>query len=229
MSEATLHLHEEILLLALDDEKGTVAGGTMWRQAAGGAVIAELLLQGRLRATEDKKPKFEVVDATPLGDPVLDDFLEEIGAAKKPKKGAEWVRTFGSRGKMKERIADGLVRKGVLTITHGKILGIFNQTRYPEQDGCPEKEVVARLRRAIFEDGVEVAPRTMVLVSLCDAVGLLPRIFEKSELKGRKEHIKKLANGEMVGKMAREAVDAVRAAVMVACIMPTIIVTTTTS
>jgi len=41
-----LHLHEEILLLVLKDKDGTVASGTWSSLALGGAVLAELMLEG---------------------------------------------------------------------------------------------------------------------------------------------------------------------------------------
>ncbi len=227
MKDASLHLHEEILLLALDDDKGTLHFGATWQQAVGGAVIADLLLAGRIQATDEKKPKLEVVDPTPLGDPLLDASLQAMAAAKKPKKGVEWVQKFGNQGKLKQRIADELVRKGVLRAEEGKVLWVFNTTHYPERDGRSEREVVSRLKRAIFTATTEVAPRTVVLVALADAAGLLPKVFEKSRLKERKERIKKLTEGQATGKMAREAIEAMQMAVMVCCILPAVIVTTT--
>lgn len=48
----TLRLHEEILLLALRNEAGTIHSGTSWPHAEAGAVMAELLLEDRLRLEE---------------------------------------------------------------------------------------------------------------------------------------------------------------------------------
>ena len=79
-----LTLYEEILLLALKDEEGTVAFGVMLSQALGGAILAELLLEGRLETTKDKSPKIKAVGRTPLGDPILDNALGLVRAAKKP-------------------------------------------------------------------------------------------------------------------------------------------------
>jgi len=229
MREPTLHLHEEILLLALDDDKGSVPmSASMWQNAAGGAMVSELLLAGRVRTTDDKKPRLEVVDPTPLGDAVLDAALAEMAGAKKPKKGAEWVQKFGGRSKLKEQIADGLVAKGVLREEQGKVLWVFNTTHYPERDGRHEREVVRRLERAIFHDGAAVDPRTLVLVALSQAASLLPLVFDKHRLKNRKDHLKKLCEGDLAGGMAKEAVEAAQMAIMVACVMPAIITTTVT-
>ena len=52
MTTNDLFLHEEILLLALKDEEGTIASGTTYEFAAGGAILAELLLQKRVRVSE---------------------------------------------------------------------------------------------------------------------------------------------------------------------------------
>ena len=43
----SLYLHEEILLLALKDEKGTFVAAS-YEMALGGAILAELLLQKRI-------------------------------------------------------------------------------------------------------------------------------------------------------------------------------------
>lgn len=222
-----LHLHEEILLLALDGDKGTIPmSAGMWQNAAGGALVAELLLAGRVRATDEKKPRLEVVDPTPLGDPVLDAALAEMAGREKLRKGADWVQKFGSQGKLKQQIADNLVTRGVLRREEGKVLWVFNTTHYPERDGRHEREVVRRMERAIFIDGGDIEPRTLVLVSLCKAADLLGLHFDKKRLKNRKDHLKKLCDGELSGSLAKEAVEAAQAAIMVATIMPALVSTT---
>ena len=86
-------------------------------------------------------------------------------------------------------------------------------------------ELVARLKRAIFTATGDVAPRTVVLVALADASGILKKIFDKGRLKDRKDRIKKLTEGQATGQMTREAIQAMQAAVMVCCIMPAIVTT----
>ena len=54
---SNLFLYEEIMLLALRDEKGTIASGAMYQHAIGGAVLAELLMTGRLTVDESRKNK----------------------------------------------------------------------------------------------------------------------------------------------------------------------------
>ena len=152
-----LYLQEEILLLALNDEKGTVHFGALFDQAAGGAILAELLLGGRLGVEgEKKKARVFVKDATPMGEPLLDECLEKVAGEKKRKKAVEWAQKFAGIKKLKHRIAAPLVEDGLLKEEEDTVLLVFNRTIYPESDGRPEREITQRMRRAIVGSGSEV-------------------------------------------------------------------------
>ena len=56
-----------------------------------------------------------------------------------------------------------------------------------------------------------------------NAVGLLNIVFDKKELKQRKDRIEKIVNGEIVGEAATTAIQAVQAAIISAVIMPTVV------
>ena len=107
-----------------------------------------------------------------------------------------------------------------------KILLLFTRKIYPEVNPVPERELIRRLENAIFTDTRDIDPRTVVLLSLANSTGLLKMAFDKKKLKGRKARIKQIIEGEMTGKAATEAIQAMQAAVMVAVIMPTLIATT---
>ena len=49
--QTALFLHEEVMLLALRDKEGTIASGSMYQYAIGGAVLAELLLHDRVEVS----------------------------------------------------------------------------------------------------------------------------------------------------------------------------------
>ena len=104
---------------------------------------------------------------------------------------------------------------------------IFTRKIYPEVDPAPEQELMKRLRRAVFTDAREVDPRTVVLVSLAHAADLLKIVFDKKELRGRKARIEKVVNGEVTGKAAKAAIEAMQAAMMVAVVMPALMASTT--
>jgi Golgi phosphoprotein 3 len=229
-TKAQLFLHEEIMLLALRDREGTVASGTHYQHAIGGAILAELLLQGRISVEQRKKKMFaRVVDSTPVGEPLIDECLAKIAVAKKPVQLQTWVSKFAGVKNLKSRVAGQLSRRGILRMDEDKVLGIFTRKVYPEVDPGPEKQLIAGLREAIFSDGQEVNPRKVVLLSLANSADLLKLVFDKKDLRGRKKRIEQVINGEMTGKATKEAIQAMQAAVMVACIMPAVFAATSAS
>jgi len=123
-------------------------------------------------------------------------------------------------------VAQQLCRRGILRAAEDKVLLIFTRKIYPEVNPEPERKLIERLRQAIFTESRDVDPRTVVLVSLANNTGLLKAVFDNKKLKGRKARIEEIINGEITGKAAKEAIEAMQAAVMVACIMPAIMTTT---
>ena len=158
-----LLLHEEIMLLALRDKRGTIAPGTMYQYAIGGAVLAELLLDKRIGVEEKKKKKLvNLVSSEPVGDPLIDECLGRIAGAKRRASLQTWVLRFGGIKNLKHRVAEELCKRGILRADEGKVLLIFTRTIYPEANPEPEKHLLERLRKAVFGDTNDVDPRTVV-------------------------------------------------------------------
>ena len=216
-----LYLHEEIMLLALRDEEGTIASGTMYQYAIGAAVLAELLLNQRIAVAQSGKKKLvDLVSSIPFDEPLLDHCLEKITSAKRRAVLQTWVSRFAGVRNLKHLVAQRLCRRGILLAEEDKVLLIFTRKIYPEVNPEPERKLIERLRQAIFTDASDVDSRTVVLVSLANSASLLNVVFDKKMLKARKARIERIVNGEMTGKAAQEAIQAMQAAVMVACIMP---------
>jgi golgi phosphoprotein 3 len=216
-----LFLHEEVILLALKDKKGTVEAGTMYPYAIGGAVLAELLMSGRVRTEgEGKKIKIFVEDSSPLHDPLLDEWLGKIQDSKRPRLIQEWVTKVAGTSKLKHRVAVQLCRRGILRTDEDKILGIFTRKIYPELDPGPEREVLGRLEAAIFGDSEQVDPRTAVLVALASQAGILRTVFDKKLLKARKERLEGIADGSLAAEATKGAIEAMQAAIMIATMVP---------
>lgn len=225
-----LHLHEEIMLLALRDEQGTVASGSMITYAVGGAILAELLLANRIAVEADKRRKLvQLSSAEPLGDPLLDECLGRVASAKRRASLRTWVTRFAGIKDLQRRIAERLCERRILRAEEGTFLLVFSRTTYPEADPKPERELIERLRQAIFTESRQIDPRTVVLLSLADKADLLKNAFEKSKLKSRRARIAKVVNGELVGAATREAIEAVQIAIAVAVIIPAITVTTSSN
>ena len=222
-----LFLYEEIMLLALKDEEGTIASGTMYNYAVGGAIIAELLLSQSIAVYQSKKKKLvSVINPELLNDSLIDEWLMKISSAKRRKTLQDWVSRVANTKDLKHRIALQLCQRGILKMDEKTILLLFTQRIYPEINPEPEREIINRLHNTIFTDTDDIDARTIVLLSLAKSANILPVIFGKKEIKQRKKRIEQIVNGDIAGKATKEAIEAMEAAVMVACIMPAIMMTT---
>ncbi len=76
-----LHLHEELALLAIRDDKGSFACSFI-DYAVAAAVLAELAFKERIEIEPSKRQWINVLDTRTLGDPVMDACLEKMAAAK---------------------------------------------------------------------------------------------------------------------------------------------------
>jgi len=227
MSTEKLRLPEEILLLALKDEKGTFdwrAGNYSYAMAGG--ILAELLLAGRITVEDSKKALVTITMPEFLGDPVLDSRLETIRSAKRRKKLRDWVTTFGNKSGLKHEVARSLCQKGILQLQEHHILSLFRTRRYPELCHERERKIVERLREAIFSEKKDIDARTAILIALANSAGVLSGTFARKELKQRKRRIKAISDGECIGKATKEAIEAVQAAIVVATIIPAMAATT---
>ncbi len=227
-SKYDLTLHEEILLLALKDDTGTLASGTHYQFALAGAVLAELLLNQRISVEAQKKKKFARLESsTLLGDPVLDECLNKVVSSKKRQQLQTWVSRFSGVKDLKNRVAQQLVKRGILKAEEDKVLLIFKRKLYPEFNPEPERKLIERLHEAVFTEKSDIDPRTVVLLSLANSANLLKVIFDKKELKTRKSRIEQLINGELSGQATKEAIEAMQAAIMVAAVIPSIVAAST--
>jgi Golgi phosphoprotein 3 len=215
-----LFLYQEVTLLSLKDEKGTVESGAYHRTAIGAAILAELLLSGRVDIEQEKKKFARVINNKSLDDPLLDECLQRIQASKKRQQLQTWVSRFANTKNLMHRVAVDLSRLGVLRVAEDKVLLVFKRRIYPEINPKPEREIVARLKKAIFGTG-SVDPRTVALVAIAQSANLLKNAFEKRELKERKERIKSITSGDATGKAAKEVVQAAQAAAAMVVIMTT--------
>jgi len=225
-NEKALFLYEEIMLLALRDEKGTMAAGFP-EQVVAGAVLAELLLDNRVAVEDTRRQLVDIIDRGPVGDPVIDECLEKMATAKRRASLKAWVQKLAHIKQLRHKVARQLCDRGILRAEEDKVLLLFKRRIYPEIDPKPEREILRRLRKAIFTDQRHLDPRTVVLVSLASGADLLRQAFGRKELKPRKKRIEQITNGDVTGKATKEVIAACQAAVMVAVIIPAVTTTTT--
>jgi hypothetical protein len=201
---------EELLLLALDDDKGTVSlnQSTSLPLGLAGALLAELALRDRVHV-EGKH--LLVHDPAPTDDPLLDEALTTIAGSKKPHDAKHWVSKLS--GKLKERLIKRLVERGVLREEECKILWVIPSSRYPAMQTSDEAAARERLR-AVVLPSAEPDPRTVALLGLVKACDLEKKVFQGDEWKRAKPRVKELLEGELYGKAVGDAVAAATAAVI---------------
>ena len=207
----SLHLYEEVLLLALRDEKGTALTAYVGHLLAG-AVLAEFLLDGTITMEPTRKQMVDVVRPGHTGDPILDECLEKVQAAKRRASLKTWIARLAAIRQLRHKAAMRLCEKGVLRCEEHKILLVFTQKVYPEIDPNPERRIQERLRTAVFESSRDVDPRTLALLSLAAAGELVKTVFDRKELKSSKQRIKSLIEDEPIGKATKAVIQAQQAA-----------------
>ena len=220
-----LFLYEEIMLLALRDEQGTIATGFP-EQVVAGAILSELLLDGRITIDDTRKQLVNLIDGKATGDPVVDECLEKMAAAKRRASLKTWVQRLAGIKGLRHKVAQQLCDRGILRAGEDKVLFLFKRRVYPEIDPAPERKIIKRLRTALFTDHHRIDPRTVVLISLANGADLLRQTFGRKEIKTRKKRIEQITNGDMTGKATSEVIAACQTALIVAAIMPALISTT---
>ena len=208
-----LSLGEQLMLLALHEEKGTVR----WAAAArlpyclAGSLLMELILRQRLRI----EPKLlEVLDRTPAGEPLLDDVLTMIDSARKAKAPYYWVSRIGRRIKPKKiKLLQNLVNRGILNCEERRILWIFPATRYPSRDDRPRNEIIANLRTIILRREHPDLGMMMLLVLLYTSA-LTDTILDKEERKEAHRYIRETVKPLPVTQAIMKAIRGAQAAMM---------------
>lgn len=221
----TLFLHHEIVLLALNDRKGTFAQGMSLYSIAGG-LLSELLLQDRIVAADDGKGDVTVPDHSETGDEILDEVLQLIQASDKPRNLSHWVSKAAQMKDLPHRVAGQLAEMGIVTADEKKVLWVFSRRIYPELDGTVEDEIRQRMAALMFRDAPADA-RTTVLVALARHAGLLKQNFAPAELDQHQDRILNLASGNILAEGAtQETIRAIQTAIIVAAIVPSIVAST---
>jgi hypothetical protein len=223
-----LYIYEEVMLLALRDEQGTIAIGFP-EQLVAGAILAELLLDGHISIDKTRKQLVDVKFRKRTGDPIIDECLEKMRAAKRRASLQAWINRLAGIKQLRHKVAQQLCDRKILRAGEDKILLLFKRRIYPEINPLPETKIIDRLREAVFNDRRQLNPRTIVLVSLANGADLLQKTFGRQEIKTRKKRIEQIAKGDLTGEATREVIAACQAALIVATIIPVVVTSSVSS
>ena len=227
-----LRLHQELLLLALHDEKGTNAFARMLEIGLAGAMLGEFLLEGRaeLRPEGRKgRPLVTVVSRAAFGDPVLDDGLRKLVDAKRRGSPQSTVGSLARVKDLRKRTAVALCRRGILRENEESVLLLFKRRVYPTLDAGPERALVQRIREAVEDPEAAVEPRTALLIQLARSTGALRALYSNTEIRARKARLESLKPAAGPGGEATQAAIEAAQAAMVAVMAATTAATTAAS
>lgn len=190
-----LTLAEELMLLALDDQSGTVIGLASYALELGvaAALVMELTLEGRI---DSDLEKLILLSHLPIGNPLLDETLAEIGDGPASQPVRFWLARLSQPGPvLVERVTRSLVDRGVLRRVEKRLLWVFKTRVYPPTSGLEEREVKSRLLSLLGNDDIP-DPRDALLVGLLRATGLIDQLLGESERARLHDRIGLIANLE---------------------------------
>jgi hypothetical protein len=186
MDEQRYLIAEDLLLLLLDDERGSLLTDPINVDAGlAGAVLLELAQRGRVKVDEAPgDPATHVVrvsDDSPTGDDLLDEALRLVGERDRTATGVVEDLAVGLRRKVLDRLAV----RGILTHEEGRLLGIFPRHRWPAHDDRHEMALRAGLRDSLVQ-GASPTGRVAALIALLDAIGAEHRVLPFPGVSNRK-------------------------------------------
>ena len=195
-----LTLAEELLLITLDDESGTLLDSISpfkYHIAIAASLIMELTLKGKLDLDEKK---LFVVSSVDTGDPILDQALAEIVAEKTSLATTEWLKRFATRGEdLSNQIIESLVAKGIMQLVDKRLFWVLRTRAYSATSGIEEREVKARIMLLLNSDEIP-DPNDILLVGLLKAVGIFSLLLSPSELARLQNRIDEIANLEEINR-----------------------------
>lgn len=213
-------LAEDLLLLALDDDKGTVPMSVQATLDMGlaGAMIADLAARGKLRLEKGFwGGKLSVTDASLVGNRLLDEAIAAI-AAKPGKSVDSWVRGLSrALGGLRVRLLEALVANGTLQRREERVLLLFHHEVYPERDGRVEHDLRRRMDTVLLH-GETPDAHLLWLLQLALACHVIDAIYPAGVRGKVKKRIKALvkAHAGQSADVVTKVIEAQQQAVMVA-------------
>jgi hypothetical protein len=213
-----MSLAEEFLLLAYADDGTPLTDGMHLDNGLGGALLLALALESRIDVVDKR---VVVLNASPTGDPLVDQALERIVEAEKSRKPGYWVSKFAKD--TRPRVLEKLVADGVLTMEKDRVLGVFPRTRYPAAQGSEpavETDARQRMRAAVLSDGT-VESRTAALCALVAATDLDRKVFADLDRKRVKARLQEISQGAWAAKAVQATIEEIQAAILIAIVAAT--------
>ena len=207
MAKTEITLVEEILLLLLHEEKGTLRPVPNYTLhiALAGAVLMELAINNRVDCGLDS---FTVMDNNPIGDPILDRYLQQVSATDAQKEVKYWLNHIADDGEELVKLGfDRLVERKILGETEKRLLWVVKTKIYPTLDGSVEHNAKLRLMNLLYSDDLP-DPRDVVMFNLLDSCDMFRVLLPVPEVTRLQSKIRTLSQLDLIGletsKLIRE-------------------------
>jgi Golgi phosphoprotein 3 len=208
-----LTLYEELFLVAFHEDKGKLIPATMENLPVGlaGAILADLVLNGRLRV--DENHRLVLQDASPTGDEILDAALEKIQSSERPRKVSYWVNQLNEKPKkLFEQLEQHLEVKGVLQRDESNFISMPSQNEVDGQNASARYWLKRRLRGLALTDQ-EADLRGLALLNLVQSCNFIDLIFTRDERKIARRRIYELLVGTALSNGQAQAIEEIGRAV----------------
>ena len=207
---SSLRLQEALLLLALRDHKGGFRNSAALPGVLAAAILLELVQVGRIRVEKVKRSTIvRIIDQRMIGDPLLDQWLNEMRLTRKELPVTHWLTRIGQTRKLIDRIAERLWHAGLLRREERSFLMFDYQVYvlgYPER----KKQLTDHIRRLVLEHGKADAADS-ALVALLSRSGLLAAYLSRRELRLGRIRVKQMVDAQPFGANGAAALLAIQA------------------
>ncbi len=192
-----LRFAEELLLLLLSDEgKFAAVPDLALDYALAGGVLMDLALENRI---DTDLEKLVLVDATPVGDSLLDETLADIAATDESAPRIWVERTVGRGPAIRAHALSRLIERGILESREARFLWLFRTQRYPVVDRSAKNEVKLRIMGVLFSDEIP-DPRDVVIICLADTCGIFRELLSKREVGQASARIAQVRQLDLIGQ-----------------------------
>lgn len=178
-----LTIHEELLLLAIHEDKGIFVRSAeeALKPGLSGAILTELALAGKVRTGNNHRLKLE--ENSPINDPIIDAALKALKKSEKERKFGYWIANLNPKPeKLRRQVTASLVSKSILTQEDDRLLWVRPSPLHPDAKGSSKYWLIRRLRGIILAQD-DYQPHDLALLSLLHACGLLGLLFLRDERK----------------------------------------------
>ena len=214
LEAAVFAFSEEILVLLLEDERGTLIPipHTNIECALAGAVLMDLAFANRI---DTDLETLKVTDRTPTGNPILDRTIAKIGAREETSDTRTWIKMLAAEDAdhIREQALVGLVQHGILERQDRSFIWAFGprrsildwrERRFFRASSArryrkAEREIKLRVGNVLLSDDIP-GPRDVALIGLVDACDLLGDIFPDRTIDRLRPRVEQLRKMDLIGR-----------------------------